>query len=145
MATISERARAVWWYAETKSVIQVQRKFCHEYNKNLLTFKTIKKWCNNFFVLKGHGGGNPGIQEEAIENQTSSKRTWTETANNTQNSLATITDTDFAGNQPQGISFSSLIITLQNKSYFFTNVATSFPSLFKHLCRCNTNFKILTA
>lgn len=139
MATPSERAHVVWWYAETKSVIQVQRKFCREYNKNLLTFKTVKEWCNNFF------GGNPGIQEEAIENQTSSKRTWNETANNTQNSLATITDTDFAGNQAQGISFSSLIITLQNKSYFFTNVATSFPSLFKHLCRCNTNFKILTA
>ncbi|KAJ4441618.1 hypothetical protein ANN_11474 [Periplaneta americana] len=61
-----------------------------EYNKDPPTFKTIKerhgKFLANDSVLKGHGGGNPGVQKEAIENVWISferspriERTWNET------------------------------------------------------------------
>lgn len=72
MATPSERAQVVWWYAESKSVIQVQRNFRRVYRKEPPTFKTIKEWCRKFLatgsVSKAHGGGNQRIQEEDIEN-----------------------------------------------------------------------------
>lgn len=68
MATPSERAQVVWWYAESKSVIQVQRNFRRVYRKEPPTFKTIKEWCRKFLatgsVSKAHGGGNQRIQEE---------------------------------------------------------------------------------
>lgn len=72
MAIPNERAQVVWWYAETKSVIQVQRNFRRVYNKDPPSFKTIKNWCDLFLatgnVLKGHGGGKARIQEEVVEN-----------------------------------------------------------------------------
>ncbi|PSN47942.1 hypothetical protein C0J52_25552 [Blattella germanica] len=68
----NERAQVVWWYAETKSIIQVQRNFRRVYNKDPPTHKTVKAWCNQFLatgnVMKGHGGGIPRIQENVVEN-----------------------------------------------------------------------------
>lgn len=71
MEAMKERAQVVWWYAETKSATQVQRNFRRVYNKEPPSFKTIKKWCDQFLatgsVAKGHGGGKPGISEHHVE------------------------------------------------------------------------------
>ncbi|KAJ4433446.1 hypothetical protein ANN_15749 [Periplaneta americana] len=47
MATAQERAQAIWWYAETNSVIQVQRNFRRVFQKDPPSRNTIKTWTVN--------------------------------------------------------------------------------------------------
>ncbi|KAJ4438165.1 hypothetical protein ANN_14104 [Periplaneta americana] len=69
MATSSERAHIVWWYAESNSVIQVRRRFPCEYNKDCRHLRLLRNCVVSLWpLLKGHEGRNPGIHKEAIEN-----------------------------------------------------------------------------
>ncbi|XP_069675722.1 UDP-glucosyltransferase 2-like [Periplaneta americana] len=70
MATAQERAQAIWWYAETNSVIQVQRNFRRVFQKEPPSRNTIKTWKQYFLatgsVVKLHGGGNVRVSEECV-------------------------------------------------------------------------------
>lgn len=70
MATPQERAQAIWWYAETNSVIQVQRNFRRVFQKDPPSRNTIKAWKQHFLatgsVVKSHGGGNVRVSEERV-------------------------------------------------------------------------------
>ena len=71
MATPQQRAQTVFWYAETKSIIAVQRNYRREYGGNAPDGKTIKAWCEKFLatgsVKKESGGARTRVSEEKIE------------------------------------------------------------------------------
>ena len=66
-----KRAQTVFWYAETKSIITVQRNYRREYGENAPDGKTIKAWCEKFLatgsVKKESGGARKRVTEEKIE------------------------------------------------------------------------------
>ncbi|KAJ4441977.1 hypothetical protein ANN_11841 [Periplaneta americana] len=70
MATAQERAQAIWWYAETNSVIQVQRNFRRVFQKDPPSRNTIKTWKQHFLatesVVKLHGCGHVRVSEERV-------------------------------------------------------------------------------
>lgn len=70
MASMQEKAQAVLWYAEFKSIITVQRQFRRVFQKNAPDPKTIKEWTATFLatgsVQKRHGGGRR-VSEERVE------------------------------------------------------------------------------
>lgn len=67
---MQEKAQAVLWYAEFKSIITVQRQFRRVFQKNAPDPKTIKEWTATFLatgsVQKRHGGGRR-VSEERVE------------------------------------------------------------------------------
>lgn len=71
MLSIQEKAQAVLWYAEFKSIIKVQREFRRVYNKAAPDSKRIKAWHTQFLntgsVEKRHGGGRR-VSDEHVEN-----------------------------------------------------------------------------
>ena len=52
MATSQEHPQSVFWYAETKSIITVQKKknYRREYGGDAPDGKTIKAWCEKFLA-----------------------------------------------------------------------------------------------
>jgi hypothetical protein len=60
MATFTgaERARCVFWFEETKSATQVQRKFRTQYRKEPPSRPTIYSWHNHFVPLYPENGGD---------------------------------------------------------------------------------------
>ncbi|PSN38184.1 hypothetical protein C0J52_15040 [Blattella germanica] len=64
-ATQRKRAQTVFWYAETTSIITVQRNYRREYGKIAPDGKTIKAWCEKFLatgsVKKESGGARKRI------------------------------------------------------------------------------------
>ncbi|KAJ9584810.1 hypothetical protein L9F63_020831 [Diploptera punctata] len=67
----SKRAQAVFWYAETKSIITVQRNYRREYGGNSLDGKTIKAWLEKFLatgsVKKESKGARTRVSDEKIQ------------------------------------------------------------------------------
>ncbi|KAJ4426523.1 hypothetical protein ANN_27337 [Periplaneta americana] len=65
-----ERVQAIWWYAETNSVIQVQRNFRRMFQKDPPSRNIIKTWKQHFLamgsVVKLHGGDNVRVSEERV-------------------------------------------------------------------------------
>ena len=71
MATVAEKARVVWWYAELGSIVAVQRRFRREYQRDPPNAKTIRVWKHNFLetgsVAKKHGGGRKSVSEDNVQ------------------------------------------------------------------------------
>jgi hypothetical protein len=71
MATNAENAQAVWWYAESGSIIAVQRRFRAEYYRDPPDHKRINEWKAAFLetgsVAKRHGGGRAPTSEENVQ------------------------------------------------------------------------------
>ena len=63
MATVAEKSRVVWWYAE--------RRFRREYQRDPPNAKTIRVWKHNFLetgsVAKKHGGGRKSVSEDNVQ------------------------------------------------------------------------------
>jgi hypothetical protein len=71
MASPQEKVQCVLWYAESKSVVTVQRNFRRAYRKDAPTDKSIRKWYQQFqetgSVVKGHSPGRPSTSQDDIE------------------------------------------------------------------------------
>ena len=71
MASPQEKAQAVLWFAEFKSVILTQRKFKKEFNKNAPSRKLLYAWRDKFLatgsVLKKSGGARKVVSESRVE------------------------------------------------------------------------------
>jgi transposase-like protein len=71
MASPQEKAQCVLWYAESKSVVTVQRKFRRVYRKYAPTDKSIRKWFQQFqetgSVLKAHSPSRPCTSQDDTE------------------------------------------------------------------------------
>jgi transposase len=68
----SERASCVFWFEETKSAIQVQRKFRAQYSKQPPSRPTIYSWHKNFVetgcsVLHAKSSGRPSVSKVTVE------------------------------------------------------------------------------
>jgi transposase len=74
MATFTgpERASCVFWFEETKSATQVQRKFRAQYSKEPPSRPTIYSWHKNFVetgcsVLHAKSPGRPSVSDAKVE------------------------------------------------------------------------------
>jgi hypothetical protein len=70
MASVQENAQAVVWFAESKSVISVQRQFRRVFQKDPPDPKSIRQWFATFLATgsaqKRHGGGRR-VSEVRVE------------------------------------------------------------------------------
>jgi hypothetical protein len=73
MASVQEKVQAVVWFAESKSIISVQRRFRREFQKDPSDPKYIRQWFATFLatgsVQKRHGGGRR-VSEVRVEEVT---------------------------------------------------------------------------
>lgn len=71
MASVQEKAQCVEWFIETRSDIQVQRRFRTRYRKPPPSRPSIRKWYNNLMQTGGvdvkHHTGRPRTSEEDTE------------------------------------------------------------------------------
>jgi hypothetical protein len=72
MASAQEKAQAVVWLSEFKSIVRVQREFRQVYQKAAPVAKRLKIWHNKVLeigsILKGHRGGRQHVSHEKVEN-----------------------------------------------------------------------------
>jgi hypothetical protein len=68
MASPREKAQCVLWYAESKSVVSVQRNFRRVHRKDAPADKSVRKWYQQFqetgSVVKGHSPGRPNTSQD---------------------------------------------------------------------------------
>ncbi|KAJ4442613.1 hypothetical protein ANN_04202 [Periplaneta americana] len=71
MASVQEKSQCVEWFIETRSDIQVQRRFRTRYRKHPPSRPSIRKWYNNLMQTGGvdveHHTGRPRTSEEDTE------------------------------------------------------------------------------
>jgi hypothetical protein len=71
MAPPQEKAQRVLWFAESKSVVTVQRNFRRVYRKDAPTDKSIREWYQQFqetgSVVKGQSPGKPSTSKDDTE------------------------------------------------------------------------------
>jgi hypothetical protein len=78
MATASEKAQCVYWYAESgKSAVTFQRNYRLVYRKTPFSVNSIKNWCEKILktgsVLDSKHSGRPSTSDDIEHCQSSSK------------------------------------------------------------------------